>query len=69
MKIAREPPEEFHERMAVRYDDAAKAYASQISTTKDPVLRERLAAKARQQKQQAEYSRQKAAELRVAKDS
>jgi hypothetical protein len=49
--------------MAAACDKAAQAYASELSTSKDPVSRERLGKKARQQKQQAEFHRQKAAEL------
>ena len=63
MAIRQTPPEEFHERMAAACDKAAAAYASELSTTTDPVARERLGKKARQQKQQAEFHRQKAAEL------
>lgn len=63
MKIAQTSPEEFHRRMAVACDKAARAYASELSTIKDPVYRQRLGEKARKRKQQAEFHRRKAEQL------
>lgn len=68
MKIAEEPPEEFHDRMAIACDKAAQAYASELSTTRDPVYREYLGKKARQQKEQAQWHRDFAAKLRSERD-
>lgn len=64
MKIAKEPPAEYHERLALACERGAAAYASQLSTEQDPATRERLGRKARQQREQAEFHRQMAEKLK-----
>lgn len=56
---------EAQEKYAASHDRAADSLANQLSSETDPVMRERLALKLRRHKDQAEFCRKQAAQLRT----
>jgi hypothetical protein len=61
--MARQSALDFNRRMAVLEDNAAAAYASELSTTRDPAARERLGRNIARSKAQAEFHQQEVARL------
>jgi len=62
--IGQPAPWELQERLAKSYEAAAASYAHELSTERDPVTRDRLAAKAKRSREQAAWHQAKAAELK-----
>jgi len=63
MEPSRNRTKNFHRKMADTSERAAEAYANELSTAKDPVVRKLLGQKARQHKEHARFHRKKGAEL------
>ena len=63
MDIQRTNPAEYHARQAKLCDEAAAAYASELSICRDLPRREQLATKARHHKEQAAFHREMAEKL------
>jgi hypothetical protein len=64
MAFRRTSPAEFHERMAVKQEEAGAAYASEMSTATDAARRQFLADKAKRAKEAAAHHRELAARIR-----